>query len=585
MLLAALGADGGRRARDVIERVSDSSGPPRAVINHLSGAVASWGPHAAVNKRWIAEGCGDFGADGFSPSTLKQVRGDFALFGLEQGAVLLATGCAGGYRPVYVASPSRELVVACTHLAPLLALLPQRPAIDVEYLSASILRRAPKLPESTLYVGINRLPMGESWLVQPGIQPQRRSTVVPLMERELVDDGDLAVRLRFAIAEATRRSARNASRLAVEVSGGLDSSMLLSLLVSLARTGELSAPPEAITYESVIPTAHDDGPHLRSLEDHIEVRAHRVMPKDAAAMVSQLMVVDAMPARSPTLSAAKAIGTVARSCGVDVVLTGDGGDEILDGHPRLFGELARRGQILRAIDGAFRTRGAYFQDHVQRVAGFLLTMLDPLLPTSGLLALRRWRQRPPRWTGAALARHAHLLIAPPEPQATLCETPGERYARLLRWNAFGPWSIVRLQEELVGGYTLRSPLLDDEFLRFAATLPPLSLMQGGFRRGLMREAMRGLVPEDLRLRETKGTSYFFIEQTLALAGGLDALIGLADVRMLADLGLVEPRPFREFFESFRGTSEDDANYADLWLILSAEAFLRQHAGESLLRSQ
>jgi asparagine synthase (glutamine-hydrolysing) len=426
--------------------------------------------------------------------------------------------------------------------------------------------------------------MGESWLVRPGIQPQRRSTVVPLTEPELVDDGDLAVRLRGAITEATRRSARHAGRLAVEVSGGLDSSMLLSLLVSLARNGEISAPPEAITYESVVPTRHDDGPHLRSLEDHVQVRAHRIMPEDAAALVGQLMVVDAMPAPSATLSAAKAIGTAARAFGVDVLLTGDGGDHVLDGNPRLFGELALRGQILRAIDGGFRTRGAYFQGHARRFASLFRTLVDPLLPRAGLRALQRWRRRPPAWAGPALAREVDLLAAPAETRATLCEAPGERYARLLRWPGFGRWSVMRLQEELVGGYTLRSPLLDDDFLRFAATLPPLSLMQGRFRRGLMREAMRGLVPEDLRLRQTKGTLYFFIEQTLALAGGLDALASLADVRRLADLGLVEPRPFREFFESFRGTATaDDTDYADLWLVLSVEAFLRQHDGESLAR--
>jgi hypothetical protein len=242
--------------------------------------------------------------------------------------------------------------------------------------------------------------------------------------------------------------------------------------------------------------------------------------------------------------------------------------------------LARRGEILRAIDGAFRTRGAYFQSHVERFAGFFLTFLDPLLPRSGLRVLQSCRQRPPRWAGPALGRYVELLGAPAESPATLRESPGERYARFLRWPGFGSRAVTRLQEELVGGYTLRSPLLDDDFLRFVATLPPLSLMQGGFRRGLMREAMRGLVPEGLRLRETKGTLYFFIEQTLAIAGGLDTLAGLADVRMLADLGLVEPRPFREFFESFRGAADDDANYADLWLVLSIEAFLRQHAGES-----
>ena len=587
MLLAARDATGGQRARDIIERASRTWGRPKAAIRQIGGTLGSWegpaGLQADYEDGWVAEGGVDFGGADLSPSSLQLVRGDFALFVLNHSGVLLASGRAGGYRPVYVAWPGPELVIACTHLSPLLDLLPQRPPLDLDHLSASLLIYGPKCPESTPYAGIRRVPTGESWLVRPGAHPQRWSTVAPLLDGELRDDGDLANLLRRAITEATRRSTQNAARLAVEVSGGLDSSMLLSVLVSLARTGEIALPPAAITYESEAPPWHDDRPHLRSLEDHVDLRVHRVTPTDASASVGQLMVIDAMPAPWPMLSAAKTTGRVARAQGVDVVLVGEGGDQVLDGNPRLFGELARKGEIGRGLDGALRTRGAIYQGPVERLARFFLTLLNPLLPRSVLRGLRRLRRRSPRWVGADLVRHMDFFEEPAEPPATLSESPGERYARLTRWPSFSRWSLMRLQEELVGGYTLRAPLLDDDLLRFAATLPPLSLMQGGFLRGLMREAMRGLVPEDLRLRETKGTSYFFTEQTLAMAGGLDVLAGLADVRMLADLGLVEPRQFREFFDGFRGSNDPDATYDDLWRVLSVEAFLRQHAGESPVR--
>ena len=108
-------------------------------------------------------------------------------------------------------------------------------------------------------------------------------------------------------------------------------------------------------------------------------------------------------------------------------------------------------------------------------------------------------------------------------------------------------------------------------------------MQGGFLRGLMREAMRGLVPESLRLRETKGTFYFFVEQSIEKAGGFEVLRSLADVRMLAEVGLVEPKPFREFFDSFEKATRDGASHTDIWCVLAAEAFLRQFAGETPAR--
>jgi hypothetical protein len=124
---------------------------------------------------------------------------------------------------------------------------------------------------------------------------------------------------------------------------------------------------------------------------------------------------------------------------------------------------------------------------------------------------------------------------------------------------------------------MRAPLFDDDLLRFAATLPPFSLLRGGYLRGLMRESMRSFVPEDVRLRETKGAWYWFIQQTIDLAGGLGAFAELVDVRMLAELGLVEPAPFRALFED-SARFPMGADYKVIWGVLSAEAFVRHHAG-------
>jgi asparagine synthetase B (glutamine-hydrolysing) len=350
--------------------------------------------------------------------------------------------------------PSPELVIACTRLSPLLYLLPELPRLDLDHLAACLLTRGLLPRESTPYSGIKRVPMGEAWLVRAGAQPERRSTVGPLLERELEDDGDLATRLRQQITEATRRSVRDATRLGIEVSGGLDSSMLLSLLVSLARQGEISAPPAAFTFESVTPAWHDDGAHLRSLEDYLGVRAHRIVPADAAAAIGASMVVDAMPAASPTLSAAQSIGTVASAEGADVMLVGEGGDQALDGDLHLFGELARNGQILRGLYGALRTRGSssFYESRLERLARFFLKpVVEPLLPRSGLRAWQRFRRRPPVWAGPALRRHVGGLALSAETRATLGESPAERYARLLRSPDLTRWLQMRNQEELVVG--------------------------------------------------------------------------------------------------------------------------------------
>jgi hypothetical protein len=100
-------------------------------------------------------------------------------------------------------------------------------------------------------------------------------------------------------------------------------------------------------------------------------------------------------------------------------------------------------------------------------------------------------------------------------------------------------------------------------------------MRGGYLRGLMREAMTDLVPDDLRLRRTKGSLAWLIDEIIKSGGGLEVFADLADVRMLSRLGLVDAPAFRRFFKDFEDPASKDVEYSDLWRVLAWEAFLRQ----------
>jgi asparagine synthase (glutamine-hydrolysing) len=589
MLLAVLDAGDSRARERAIDTVSTVWGPSQANLRLRGGWLGAWkgpaGLQVDTDAWWIAEGWLDLASPDLSAGTLREARGDFALLALRDEGVLLATGRAGGYRPIFVARPSPELVVACTRLSVLLTLLPHKPPLDLEYVASAALGYRPRSVDCTPYARIKRLPLGEAWVVRPGAEVNRWSTRKPLVEPELRDDDQLPCRLRDAVTRATRGATRGAARVGVEVSGGLDSSFLLSLLVSFARGSDaVPGKPQAIAYECVAPAWHDDRPHLRSLEAQLGIDVCRVHPSDGAPFIGGSLVVDAMPAPSATLFASSVVGRVARESGVDVVLTGVGGDDVLDGSPRLFADLARKGRIRAALDGALRTRGVFYHGRFGRLDRFFLRpLVASMLPRSAWLARQRLRARLPPWAGSRPRSGMNLHTQAGDAPISLKDSPDQRYSRLLGMDLLAYLPLLHLQEEVVGGYALRAPLLDDEFLRFVATVPPLSLMRGGYLRGLMREAMRGLVPEDLRLRVTKGHPYWFVEQTVDEAGGLQLFADLADVRMLADLRMVEPRPFRKLFDACAGRT-DDADYFALWHVLSAESFLREYAGDGATRA-
>jgi hypothetical protein len=117
--------------------------------------------------------------------------------------------------------------------------------------------------------------------------------------------------------------------------------------------------------------------------------------------------------------------------------------------------------------------------------------------------------------------------------------------------------------------------------RFAWTsLGPLDLRAAV---GLYRRAMRGLIPESIRLRKDKAQGEPAHAEAILAARAEPTLRELSSLAALADAGLVEPGPFRPLFESWlsavrRGerTTDDpaDESWHTVWQLLSVEAFLR-----------
>ncbi len=56
---------------------------------------------------------------------------------------------------------------------------------------------------------------------------------------------------------------------------------------------------------------------------------------------------------------------------------------------------------------------------------------------------------------------------------------------------------------MASGVEIRSPFLDWRLVCFCLSLPPTAVLHGGFTKRVLREAMRGIVPEEARLRRGK----------------------------------------------------------------------------------
>ena len=287
-------------------------------------------------------------------------------------------------------------------------------------------------------------------------------------------------------------------------------------------------------------------------------------------------VADGMPLYQPFSPFLAAMAPEVRRQGVTVLLNGAGGDDVMDGEPNLFSELAASGHPLNALTRAIRLRGPHMGGPAWRVRQYIMR---PLIRAATPRGIRRGRYRRALlarypWAGPRLRRYLDgIASAPSRPTLGLAATPAARFEALARSSFLFQSCLGRAQDEALSGCTRRDPFFDESFMRTVARLPPLALMHGDFRRGLLREAMRGLVPDEVRLRETKAFMEPGLGQMVNAAGGFRVLDGLAEVSRLADLGIAEPRAFRRALDAL-ARDPDHGPWVMIWPALAAEAFLR-----------
>ncbi len=381
---------------------------------------------------------------------------------------------------------------------------------------------------------------------------------------------DASNALRIAIRDAVARAMGTARRVAVLTGGGLDSSGILAMAVNVARERGGSAFAVALDYAA----DGDDRPHLRALEAQLGCEVLRVVPESASQRRALLDGVDGAPLNIPTAPMEIELMARARANGAEVILTGAGGDELFDGDPRSLSGWMRAGRVREAVRAARALRG--FEWERRSLAGWLLRpLVAPYVPARiRMMNARRSKPYAPDWAGPALVaaraeareRSLEALAARLSQKMEPERTPTELYRVYLAW--------YRHQGECVSGITRRDPYVDRSLVRFVHRLPPQWLLRGDMRRGLFREAMRGVLPESLRLREDKAHGEPALLRWVESVGGIESFRPLATMDRLATLGLVDAAKFSAIFDAYVRAPRMNDFWATEWPALMVESFLR-----------
>ncbi len=358
--------------------------------------------------------------------------------------------------------------------------------------------------ERTFYTGVEQVAAGTAFEADPdgcmrgwrywSLPPVDGSESHPVETyREVFDD---AVRLRM----------RSDVSVGVQLSGGLDSTSIISRMAwHWAAAGRDPRDLQAFCYLS---PEFDEAEEIQATLK--QTRASQV-PLEASpgelwsSMEKHLWHQDE-PVHSFTSVVGYKLMELARSRNVKVLLNGQGADEALAGYPNYFfdywADFVRAGQLWAACKEI--NEFARVHQQTRRTIGLRLMnrcARQALASLPGYTALARMRQRKLVQTDPWVSGEVKSCWrAPPnEPDSSL-----DAVLRLsLEASPLPLYLRIEDRNSMAHGVEVRLPFLDYRLVNLAFSLGSEWKLKGPYTKRLLREAMRGQIPEVVRTRVHK----------------------------------------------------------------------------------
>ncbi len=417
-----------------------------------------------------------------------------------------------GIRPLFYSITDGRLFFA-SEVKALFAHPAIRRCLNVRVLGEIFTYWAP-LPSHSIFEGISTLSPGHIMCVEEGRLDIRQYWDWPfsagISDQRSADE--LAAELKELLIDAVRLRLRSDVPVGAYLSGGLDSSVTTSLIKHYT---DVPLRTFSVSFED---GEFDESGYQKQLVDYLGTRHSHVLCKksDIRELFPKVIWHTELPVLRTAPTPLMLLSAKVRSEGYKVVLTGEGADEVLGGY-----DIFKEAKIRR-----FWSR---FPDSEMRP--MILDRLYPYLKNSPMAsrtyARHFFRQgmaqmdKPyfghiPRWT---TTRRSWQFFSP-EIKAKLQNDyshevlEGMLPATINQWKPLSRDQYIEAHT-LMSGYLLSSqgdrvamansiegrfPFLDHRLIEFATRLPPRYRIMGLNEKYLLKRAMQGIIPENIRSR-------------------------------------------------------------------------------------
>ena len=305
--------------------------------------------------------------------------------------------------------------------------------------------------------------------------------------------------------DAMRVHMRSDVPVGVNLSGGLDSTAILCAAARLRAQAGASSELLAFCYQD---PGFDETRYIRDTlaQTGAKLVTLEMTPIELWDSLPRVLACQDEPVHSMTALVGYHLMALAARNGVKVILNGQGADEVLGGYGSYFAdrwcELIRAGHPLRAWREIVAHAGAHGGSARQRFGRALRQVAQAGLGASASYRALAERHHAAQaaacpWLQPDLARHR----VAPRPQVPLglrrlladavARTPLPLYLRVEDRNSMAHSIEVRL------------PFLDHRLVSLAFSLGSEWKLRGPWNKHLLREAMRGRIPESVRSRVDK----------------------------------------------------------------------------------
>lgn len=431
----------------------------------------------------------------WNKSCLDYLEGDyaFAIWNYESQELFLATDHLG-QRPLYY-HDSTNYFIFCSSIKELNALIDTSKIVNDEYIINYYFRI--HNPVNTFDKNIHLLPAGSylSYHSNKGFQINKYWTPLNKGKYSFTNDEDWYLCAQTLVYESIEKRITQDNKLGITLSGGLDSSTITCILASILKEKNKSLS----AFSSVLPLNHREKDerhyikHLLQLYDNIDINYIELPESGTFTNLEESFYIDeAIPNAFHYVD--HAILNSAKTKGVQNLFTGYGGDFWVSwkGESVIY-ELLINGQYQQAL-GLLKSSRQYKKHSIlSSIWRNLLVQIPAYKSLKAKLGIGNFKSF---FRKDFLKNYDSFLVDKPELYK-------EKIVKKADDGTIGKMLTSIYTRNQYYGINSSVPFFDKSLLEFFLEAPQPLFIKNGVPRSLLRESMKGILPDYIRQRPDK----------------------------------------------------------------------------------